>query len=161
MNITIDRASEDEADALVHVQIAAFHSDAQLYPGVPEDGPPGYTSVDDMLLKLRIGHAYTVRADGIIAGGMVIFDQGERKYHLGVIFVDPELHGNGIGSRALAFLDACYPDALLWTLDTPVYATRNHYFYEKHGYVRKGQFEVDGFALYAYEKYGPRSPATS
>lgn len=152
MDITIERSHEAEAEALVAVQIAAFHSDARLYPGVPEDGPPGYTSVDDLLNQMRTGHAYTLRVDGQIAGAMVIFEHGEGTYHLGVIFVDPALHGKGVGSKALAFLDSQYPEAVLWTLDTPVYATRNHYFYEKAGYVRARQFDVDGFELYVYEK---------
>jgi len=41
----------------------------------------------------------------------------------------------------------------VWTLDTPDYATRNHHFYEKFGYVRVGSEPVEDFMLLAYEKH--------
>jgi GNAT superfamily N-acetyltransferase len=151
VNITIERSQAEEAEALVRVQIEAFHSDAVFYPGVEIGGPPGYDSVDLMRRKIAEDIAYTIRANGEIAGGLVLFPKEAGHLHLDVIFVDPALHSKGIGSKAMAFLEETYP-GVCWTLDTPVYAVRNHYFYEKFGYERGEAYEVDGFALYAYQK---------
>ena len=152
VNVTIERSEVEEAERLVRVQVASFHSDAALYPGVEEGGPPGYDSVDLMQRKIAEDIAYTIFADGEIVGGVILFAKEMEHMHLDVIFVAPEMHGKGIGSRAMTFLAENYP-GVRWTLDTPVYAVRNHHFYEKFGYIRgETTYEPDGFALYAYEK---------
>lgn len=152
VDVTIKESKAEEAEELVRVQIASFHSDAVFYPDVEEGGPPGYDSVDLMRRKIAEDIAYTIRADGEIAGGLILFEKGAGHLHLDVIFVAPELHSKGIGSKAMAFLAETYP-GVRWTLDTPVYAVRNHHFYEKFGFVRgETTYEPDGFALYAYEK---------
>ena len=158
MNVTIERSNADEAEELVHVQVASFHSDAIFYPGVEEGGPPGYDSIELMRRKITEDIAYTIRANGKIAGGMMLFEKGAGHIHRDVIFVDPALHSKGIGSQAMAFLAHAYP-GVRWTLDTPVYAVRNHHFYEKSGFIRVGKnVEPDGFELYAYEK--PAEPVS-
>ena len=152
LNIGIERSRIEEAEALVRVQIESFHSDAVFYPDVEAGGPPGYDSVDLMQRKITEDIAYTIHADGEIVGGLMLFEKEPGHLHLDVIFVDPALHSKGIGSTAMAFLLDTYP-GVRWTLDTPVYALRNHHFYEKFGYVRVGKrTEPDGFELYAYER---------
>lgn len=158
MNVTIERSVHQEAEELVRVQVESFHSDAVLYPGVEKGGPPGYDSVDRMRRKIAEDVTYTIRADGKIVGGVMLFEKEAGHLHLDVFFVDPSLHSKGIGSKAMTFLAETYP-GVRWTLDTPVYALRNHHFYEKFGFVRVGQtFEPDGFALYAYEKAADPKP---
>jgi ribosomal protein S18 acetylase RimI-like enzyme len=151
MNLTFERATDDDAEALVKVEIAAFHHDNVLY-GVPLDGPPGYDSVDTALTKMRESDYYKIVLDGQIIGGMTVYDQGERHFHLDLIYINPAHHDRGIGSRAMSFLDQTYP-AKKWSLDTPAYAIRNQHFYEKFGYVKVGETEYPGITLFAYERY--------
>lgn len=146
-----ERASLNDAEAMVRVQVAAFHHDAVLYPGVEESGPPGYNSVRHMQQAIQQNECYKIVVDGQIIGGMTVFIRGAGLYHLDVIFIDPQWHNRGVGTQALQFLEATYP-ARLWTLDTPLYAIRNQHFYEKMGFVKVNHFDVDGFALIAYEK---------
>ncbi|MBI5668995.1 MAG: GNAT family N-acetyltransferase [Chloroflexi bacterium] len=153
MNLSIERATAADAEALVRAQIAAFHSDAEIYPGVEIGGPPGYDSVNEMRAKIEQDETYKIVCDGQCIGGIVVFDRGQGHYHLDVIFVDPAFHNRGIGSQAMQFLERTYP-ARLWTLDTPQYAVRNQHFYEKFGYVKVRAYELDGFPLYGYEKAG-------
>nr|MCU0481776.1 hypothetical protein [Anaerolineae bacterium] len=51
MNIQFEKATADDAQALVDVQIRAFHHDAVMYPDEPlaVGGPPDYDSVAVML----------------------------------------------------------------------------------------------------------------
>ena len=151
MPLTIERATPDDAEALVRVQVAAFHDDARLYPGVPLGGPPGYESVAAMRLKIEQDECYKLVHDGQIVGGLAVYDKGEGHFHLDVLFVDPAYHGRGFGSQAMAYLLHAYP-ATRWTLDTPTYALRNQHFYEKFGFVRIGEEDAGDIRLIAYEK---------
>lgn len=151
MSVTIERAKPEDAEAIVPLQIAAFHHDAVMYPGVKEDGPPGYDSVDYVRRMIEEEDYYTIKYDGALVGAMSVFAKGEGHWHLDVIFVAPEYHGLGIGSRAMEFLFDRY-QAPKWTLDTPTYAIRNQHFYEKFGFVITGEFPADGITLYSYER---------
>lgn len=151
MNISIERAVPEDAERLVHVQIAAFHYDSELYPGVETGGPPGYDSVPHMLEKIERDECYIILDAGRCIGGLVLFDKGNGHYHLDVIFIDPAYQNRGIGSQAIQFIEQVYP-ANCWTLDTPQWAVRNQHFYEKFGYVKVREFVADGTPLIAYEK---------
>jgi GNAT superfamily N-acetyltransferase len=152
MNVSFERATPADAESLVAVQVAAFHSDALAYPGVEVGGPPGYDSVDDALAKIARHPYYKILAEGRVIGGIVVFDRGNDTCHLDLIYLDPEHHDQGIGTQAIHFVERSHP-ATTWTLDTPSYALRNHHFYEKLGYVKVGQTEHPDITLFAYEKH--------
>jgi GNAT superfamily N-acetyltransferase len=151
MNVSIERAAPDDAEALVQAQIAAFHHDAVMYPGIEVGGPPGYDSVVEMRRLMQEGMCYKLLAEGQCAGGMVIFDMGQGHFHLGVIFIAPGWQNRGIGSQAMNFIEQTYP-ARRWTLDTPTWAVRNRHFYEKFGYVNVGERDDGDTPLIVYEK---------
>lgn len=155
MNVSIERAAADDAPALVQAQIAAFHHDSVLYPGVEIGGPPGYDSAAEMLRLMQEGECYKILDAGQCIGGMVIFDMGNEHFHLGVIFLAPAYQNRGIGTQALRFIEQTYA-ASRWTLDTPVWAVRNRHFYEKFGYVQVGEHTDGDTPLIVYEKRSAR-----
>lgn len=109
MSISIERAVPEDAERLVRVQIAAFHYDSELYPGVETGGPPGYDSVPHMLEKIERDECYIILDAGRCIGGLVLFDKGNGHYHLDVIFIDPAYQNRGIGSQAIQFIEQVYP----------------------------------------------------
>jgi len=151
MNITFERATVADADALVIVQIAAFHHDSVLYPDVEIGGPPEYDSVEFMRKRIQEDECYNMVDAGQIIGGIVVFDMGQGHVHIDRIFIDPAYHNRGIGTRAMQFLEQTYP-ATLWSLDTPTWAVRNQHFYEKLGYVKVKEETFPGITLIGYEK---------
>ena len=151
MNVTFEQPTAADAQALVNVQIRAFHDDARLYPGVEIGGPPGYDSLDEMIKTLASYHCHKIVCDGLIVGGLVVFDCGHGHFHLDRIFIDPDYHNRGIGTQAMEFIEATYP-ASKWSLDTPIWSVRNHHFYEKLGFVRIKEVPADGITLLYYEK---------
>ena len=49
----------------------------------------------------------------------------------------PAYQDRGIGTRIWQFAEASYPRAKSWQLGTPIWATKNHHFYEnKCGFAR-------------------------
>lgn len=151
MLISFERADPADAEDLVRVQVAAFHHDAVMYPGVAAGGPPGYDSAAHMRASIRDHECYKVLHAGEPIGVIVVFDYGEGHYHLDVIAIDPAYHSRGIGTQAIQFIERIYP-ASRWTLDTPSYALRNQHFYEKLGYVKVGEEVLPDITLFAYQK---------
>ncbi|MBK8027499.1 MAG: GNAT family N-acetyltransferase [Chloroflexi bacterium] len=152
MSVTFERAHLSDAETMVQVQIASFHYDSVLYPGVEEGGPPGYDSVDVMRQKINEDECFKILYEDRCVGGIVVFDMGDGHYHLDVIFLDPAYQNYGIGTYAMQFIEQIFP-ARLWTLDTPQWAVRNQHFYEKFGYRIVSEHEHDGTPLFAYEKW--------
>lgn len=151
MSVLIERAETADAEALVNVAIASFHHDSILYPQIEVGGPPGYDSPDAMRQKIAEDECYKIVEGEQIIGGMTLFKKGDEHYHLDLIFIAPDHHNRGIGTQAMAFIEATYK-ATRWTLDTPAWAVRNIHFYEKLGYVKAGAFEEDDTPLIAFEK---------
>jgi ribosomal protein S18 acetylase RimI-like enzyme len=151
MQIRFERAVLADAAVLVAAQIAAFHHDAVLYPGIEPDGPPGYDSVEQMEQTIQRHECYKILVGQEPVGVIVVFERGEGHYHLDVIAIIPACQGQGIGSAAMRFIEESYP-ATRWTLDTPAYALRNQHFYEKLGYQKVGEEALADITLFAYEK---------
>jgi GNAT superfamily N-acetyltransferase len=151
MNIDFELATPADAEGLVEAQIAAFHDDARLYPGVEIGGPPGYDSVDEMLAKIARGECHKISLDGEIIGAITVFDEGLGHFHLDVLVIDPAHHNQGIGTQAMGFIERTFP-ATVWTLDTPTFATRNQHFYERLGFARVGETVFPDITLIQYEK---------
>lgn len=156
MQISFERATAADADALVRVQIAAFHNDDVLYPGVGLSGPPGYDSVAHIRERIETDLCYKITDAGQVIGVIVVFDRGEGHFHLDLIAIEPAYHNRGVGTRALQFIERAHAPAARWTLDTPSWAVRNQHVYEKFGFVKVGEEALPDITLFAYEKrYGP------
>lgn len=151
MYVTFERATLADAEDVVRVQIAAFHSDSVLYPGVALGGPPGYDSVEHARKKLEEDTCYKIVHEGATIGVIVVFDLGPEHAHLDLLAIDPAYHNRGVGARAMQFVEQACP-AERWTLDTPSWAVRNQHFYEKLGYVKVGEEQLPDITLFAYEK---------
>ena len=111
------------------------------YPGVLMD-------VDGEMPELRAlashyagkgGTLWAAEADGRVVG-MIATIPHEDAWEICRVYVDPSLHGGGLGHRLLDVAEQYARDAgavrlVLWS-DTRF--ERAHRFYEKRGYVRQG-----------------------
>ncbi|WP_052380412.1 GNAT family N-acetyltransferase [Paenibacillus camerounensis] len=152
---TISFADPQDAARLADVQKRTFDADARLYQNKEEDGPPGYGSTDWQAEQMGKAHYYKLIAGNSIIGGMIVFPFPEAgECHLARIFIDPLYQNHGYGQESFRFLFETYPAARKWTLDTPSWAIRNHYFYEKLGFVRTGAVTALGNceAIIGYER---------
>jgi GNAT superfamily N-acetyltransferase len=135
--LRFERMSETNIPELTTIMKRAFDDDAQNYLGQP-GGPDGYDN-GEFLHRWAFdagGLGWKIIADGRVAGAFIVFINPEGEYVLGNIFVDPAYQNLHIGSRAWNFIEDTYPDAKSWNLDTPIWAIRNHHFYEKLGFAR-------------------------
>jgi len=155
--IRVERATGADAARLTEIQKRVFEDDNKLKPaGCSMEGPPGYDSVAWNAQWIDKTPYYKILLDGRLVGGLIVFDMGQGHYELGRIWVDPALQNQGIGQQALALALQAFPDAVKWTLGTPSWAIRNQHFYEKMGFVRIRETEVDpelGWSGIEYEMH--------
>lgn len=130
MKAVIQRARPEDAGQLAAVFNASFYSDYLRYGECP-----GYNKTEE---GMRAGIAehlvYTIALGGKTVGAISVRELHEGHFHLGALCVIPEFAGRGIGQQAMYFLDAEFPQAAHWALETPSDKQQNHYFYEKFGY---------------------------
>lgn len=148
MNVTFERATVADVAVLTAIEKRTFDDDSQKFLGKETGGPPGYDSEEWNRNMLRRAHYLKILADGQVVGGMIVLDLRHGHFELGRIWIDPDYQNLGIGGKALAYIEEAFPQATRWTLDTPTWATRNRYFYAKHGYR---EVREDGEGVY-FEK---------
>jgi ribosomal protein S18 acetylase RimI-like enzyme len=152
--LTIAPTVPADLDALVAAHHRAFAQDIERY-GV---GPAGYADPDWHRMIANKLHYFAMREDEEIVGGIIVADEGDGRYFLNTLFIDPTAQGRGLGAQALAHLDQTFPDATFWYLVTPQASTNAQRLYERAGYLRTGEVtETDptrgvSIALYRYER---------
>lgn len=138
-NVIITPAEKEEAVQLASICKRAFDTDAKVgAPGSEPGGPPGYDSEDAQIRFMKIFDYFTIFQDNTIMGGIIVNSVNAEHKVMERIFVNPDVHREGIGTKACQMLWECYPDAKLWTLGTPEWNTRTKQFYEKLGFTQIG-----------------------
>jgi GNAT superfamily N-acetyltransferase len=156
-SVRIVEASEENAERLADVSERAFHTDIEC--GSPEKGgPPGYNSPEAQVSFMRGCDYYEIYYCDELVGALMVLRKEDQQYECCGLFVDPEYHNRGIATRAFELVWPRYPDARLWTVETPAWNTRTNHFYSKVGFVKVRESEVDpdlGWASVEYERRGP------
>jgi len=140
--IALKKAVARDAATLAEISKRAFDSDVAC-GAVNPGGPPGYDSAEWQCEMMKHGDYHKIILGAQIVGGLIVFRKAPREYELGRIFIDPEVQRQGIGMQAMALMEAAYPLAKCWTLDTPVWNTRTNRFYPKVGFTRAGEHGED------------------
>ena len=137
IKVHVAQAIEEDAEGLVEICKRAFETDVEV--GAPSlGGPPGYDSALAQVRLMGFMDYYKVLLEDQLVGGVIVGYCGERHRVLERIFVDPEYHKRGVGSRAMELTMGLYPRVKLWTLGTPEWNVRTKRFYEKLGFVQVG-----------------------
>lgn len=139
MELKYEKITEEDIPDLTQVMTRAFDDDAQKHLGVQKGGPEGYDNgkfFRKWLFPYEESEGYKILFEDQIIGGFIVWILEDGNNILGTIFVDPAWQDKGVGTQAWTFIEKTYPDAKSWTLGTPSYATKNHHFYEKCGFIK-------------------------
>ena len=134
IQLTFEEITKEDIPILTNIMKRAFDDDAQKHLGIEEGGPPGYDNGDffrEWLFGYDESIGQKIIVDGQVIGGFIVWDLEHKHNILGTIFIDPDCQDKGIGTQAWDYIEASYPDAKSWTLDTPTWAIKNHHFYAK------------------------------
>jgi GNAT superfamily N-acetyltransferase len=159
--IQIERASAEDADKLRQIGVQAFAHDSERY-GAPT---AGIDLVENHREWIERYHYYKITAGAEIIGGVMVVPDGDC-YYLEALFITPALQNQGMGTRAMRFVEEAYPTAEKWALYTAHLSHRTQRFYEKLGYEKVGQTNPgdhpempdQGFHLLLYEKRMAEQP---
>ena len=107
----------------------------------------GYTQDQELdEIDYEAKHVLFYKGDQAIATGRIFFDSPDTM-HLGRLAVLKPFRGTGIGSKLVTILteQAKYMGAKKVVLDAQCHAVS---FYEKSGYVKRGEEHLDGHVLH-------------
>ena len=143
MTLQFMKAGTSDALVLNAISRLAFDSDTEV--GAPSaGGPPGYMSLKYHMKMAKSGHLFKLTENGLILGGAILFRRGGT-LNIGRIFIDPQHFRKGYGTCMMREIEALFPDARLFTLDTPAWNTRTNAFYTRLGY---SEVKHDGDFVY-------------
>ena len=133
MGLQFMKAGTSDALTLNCISKQSFDSDVEI--GAPAaEGPPGYMSLKFHMKMARSGHLYKLTDSGLIVGGAILFPDGDA-LNISRIFVAPEHFRKGYGIFMMRKIEAMFPEAKAFTLDTPAWNARTNAFYTKLGYT--------------------------
>ena len=132
MGLQLLKAGTSDALTLNCISKQSFDSDVEV--GAPSaGGPPGYMSLKFHMKMARSNHLYKLVDNGLIAGGAILFPEGDT-LNISRIFISPEHFHKGYGMYMMQEIEAMFPEVKVFTLDTPAWNNRTNSFYRKLGY---------------------------
>ena len=159
MDITLSKATVSDCEELYSMQKRAFQPLLEKYRDYGYS--PAAEKVERTLQRLQepVTDYYWIALNGTHIGAVRIcrFD-GLCK--LKQLYILPEYQGNGYAQQAIRLVEALYPDARRWELDTILQEDKLCHLYEKMGYHKTGQQrrlkEGMDLVFYAKDKAGLR-----
>jgi len=147
--ITIEKVQDADVETMTGVKQRAFEAELKKYGVSPEV----FCTDEWTRHAMTHGDYYKILQDTQIVGGLHVFVFGQDFYNcheLNSIFVLPEYQNQGIGTRAIRFLEETYPFARKWRLETPSLSFGNHHFYEKNGFVKVREVNEGEVTVFIY-----------
>lgn len=149
MRVSLEEIKTEDIAEINRIQKLAFEESFEKYQFCP-----AYETTDESMAAFLVkADGYKIIANEQIVGSIFIYKIKEHHYELDTFSIHAEYQNKGIGSQAIHFVESQYPDALIWTLQTPEADERNRHLYEKYGYQAEGREEINKFlTLIQYKK---------
>lgn len=145
------KPSVEDINELSDVIPRAFKDDIPHYGEIPQEiaAPESH----EAMMNEKVTGYYGALYENKIFGGIVIQDKGNNTYRLALIYVDYEYQRKGIGTQLYKFVEAKCINAKKWVVETPSLNIKDQKFYEKMGYKKTGEYQVNSrMTAWQYEK---------
>ena len=129
--ITIEKASIEDAEEILIIQKAAFLGQATIYKNF--NLPPLTQSIESIKEELNRKTFLKALLNGQIVGS-VRYAESNHCIEIGRLIVLPKFQNQGIGSRLLVEIEAMEPTAHNFVLFTGSKSERNIHLYRKIGF---------------------------
>lgn len=154
MNITLCRATSDDAQQLWEMQVEAFQRLLDKYQDF--ETSPASEPINKIIdrLEQKETYYYFICVDNDKVGAIRVIDyHTERNKKISPLFILPEYQNRGIAQKAMKICEQIHGWEK-WELDTILQEEGNCYLYEKMGYHKTGKTKIinDKLTLVFYEK---------
>ncbi len=151
--ISVEKADKNDLKQIYEMQVSAFRPLLDQYKDY--ETSPAAEPFERTLQRFRFENvSYHLIKLGTEVIGAVRVRWNDDTYVLSQIFILPEYQGQGYAQEAIRQVEAAYPNASRWRLDTIEQEAKLCHLYEKMGYHKTGQTKriKDGMDLVFYEK---------
>lgn len=150
LNVTIVRATLEDAEALLALQKLAYRSEAELYNDFSI--PPLLQTLEQLRQEFASWIVLKALVDSRLVGSVRIQTQ-DGTCHVERLIVAPDVQGRGIGTRLLRELESYVPSGTRFELFTGHRSERNIRLYNRVGYrIFKCERVHDALSLVYMEK---------
>jgi GNAT superfamily N-acetyltransferase len=127
----ITRGGPGDAQEILALQRLAYQSEAAIYQdyGIP----PLTQTLAELQTELERRQVLKAVAAGRIVGS-VRAHLDQETCCIGRLIVHPDYQNRGLGTKLMAAIEACFPEARRYQLFTGHLSARNLYLYQKLGY---------------------------
>lgn len=150
MNLKFVKATNEDAEELIHIQDACFYLDYLKYGECPLYHQSKRAIEEDIEAHI----VFKVMVNGKCVGDIIARKIKEDRYFLHCLCILPDFENQGIGQKAINFIERFCEDAVSWELMTPSDKVKNHYFFHKCKYNRKGEEQKGNTKLSHFGKEG-------
>lgn len=151
--ISIKKADKNDLKKIYDMQLTAFRPLLDKYKDY--ETSPAAETFERTLQRFRFDNvSYHLITLGTAVIGAVRVRWNDDIYVLSQIIILPEYQGLGYAQEAIRQVEAAYPNASRWRLDTIEQEAKLCHLYEKMGYHKTGHSEhiKDGMDIIFYEK---------
>ncbi|PFM55898.1 GNAT family N-acetyltransferase [Bacillus cereus] len=137
MEITLEKATEIDAEIIFHMQVESFSSLLKKYKDY--ETSPASESIDRTISRINHpdGGFYKIIVNTNLVGAICISRKEDpSRFWISPMFIHPNYQGNGIAQKVLILIEEMFPEATTWELATILEEERNCFLYEKIGYKR-------------------------
>lgn len=149
MNLELIKIQNDEIEEFIRENQRAFYYGAVEEFGLRDE----HFEEDNQIISrktiiesINTGVAYNIMLDGINVGGIILKIDGEHG-DLDIMYIKPEYHSKGIGTKVWQIVESMYTEVKVWETMTPYFEKRNIHFY-----VNRCGFHIIEFFNY-YHKF--------
>ena len=143
----IERASLDDVEKLVEIQISAFSTDFKMCGS----GPPGFDSLEHQIKCLDNYFYFVIKGSTETVGGFY-FSVDEKSLNLIRLFVEPSKQNQGLGKLVLDFLANQMSKNMSIELETPTFSVEVQRFYENNGFQKVQRIDYKSGSSFLYRK---------
>lgn len=140
--VKLEKANITNCEEIHALQVKSFQALLNKYNDIFTN--PAAESIERIIKRMNQKNTdyYFIQLENINIGAIRVGRLDNNTCRISPMFILPEFQGNGYAQQALAEVEALYPQANGWQLDTIKEEAKLCHLYEKMGYKRTGKEEV-------------------
>ena len=146
-HLEITRASQEDAEIILHLQMHAYLSEAEIYNDYSI--PPLIQTLKEIKQQFSQQVFLNALEEGEIVGSVRAYLKRGTAY-IGRLMVKPDFQNKGIGSRLMQAIEEHFRMADRYELFTSQRSARNLYLYGKLGYREFKRVPVDDLIILVF-----------